>query len=218
LKNKRNLTSDVFLLEFETKESLDFIAWQFITFLLPKTGFRRAYSVLQKQKNIWRFIVKRLENGRWGSIELCDLELWSEIPWVGPVWHFVLSEKNNNKLFIATGTGMVPIYSMIEKLSLDSYSQKIWLLYGNRSQSENYFTQEFWDLWKNIPNFEFLSCLSWENIIWFTHGRVTTLLTLEMIQKYDEFYICWSPAMVDDVKNILEQNNVKKENIFFEKY
>jgi hypothetical protein len=26
LKNKRNLTSDVFLLEFETKESLDFIA------------------------------------------------------------------------------------------------------------------------------------------------------------------------------------------------
>lgn len=162
--------------------------------------------------------MKRLENGRWGSKELCDLELWSEIPWVGPVWHFVLSEKNNNKLFIATGTGMVPIYAMIEKLSLDSYPQKIWLLYGNRSQSENYFTQEFWDLWKNIPNFEFLSCLSWENIIWFTHGRVTTLLTLEMIQKYDEFYICWSPAMVDDVKNILEQNNVKKENIFFEKY
>lgn len=218
LTKKILLTPDVFLLEFENSENLSFIAGQFITFLLPKTWFRRAYSVLQKQEKSWRFIVKRLENGRWGSKELCDLEIGSEISGIWPVGHFVLSEQKNNKLFIATGTGMVPIFSMIEQLSFEKYSQNVWLLYGNRTKADFYYKEEFLELWKNISNFENYYCLSSENIVWFTHARVTNFLSPEMIKKYEEFYICGNPAMVDDVREILENFWVEKNKIFFEKY
>jgi len=62
------------------------------------------------------------------------------------VGHFVLSEQKNNKLFIATGTGMVPIYAMLEKLSGEKYSQNVGLLYGNRTKADFYYKEEFLEL------------------------------------------------------------------------
>jgi ferredoxin-NADP reductase len=218
LRNKILLTSDVFLLEFETTESLDFIAGQFITFLLPKTWFRRAYSVLQKQEKNWKFIVKRLENGRWGSKELCDLPVWTELSWIWPVWHFVISPEKNNKLFIATGTWIVPIYAILEKIFWENISENIGLIYGNTTQENFYYKDELEKFWEKIKNFEKIFCLSRENRIWYAQWRVTWFLDEKIIKKYDEFYICWNPEMVDDVRNILENFWIEKNKIFFEKY
>jgi ferredoxin-NADP reductase len=46
LVEKKSLTFDVFELIFKTQENLNSIPGQFITFLLPKTKFARAYSIL----------------------------------------------------------------------------------------------------------------------------------------------------------------------------
>lgn len=43
LLNIKKLTIDVYLLEFNSKDNFDFLPWQFITFLLPKTWLARAY-------------------------------------------------------------------------------------------------------------------------------------------------------------------------------
>lgn len=216
--SKKILTSDVFELCFQSREKLEFLPGQFITFLLPKTWFRRAYSILENDGNIWKFIIKRLENGRWGSKELCDLELGIEIPWIWPVWHFVVSPEKNNKLFIATWTGMVPIFSMIQHLSEKNYSQKIGLLYGNTTQKDFYYKEEFRKLWEKLWSFENIFCLSREDISWFYSWRVTQNLAEDFIKKYDEFYICGNPYMVDEVREKLLFWWVWKEKIFFEKY
>ena len=50
---KKYLTSDVFELIYESKDDFEILPGQFITFLLPKTWFGRAYSVLGTQEKIF---------------------------------------------------------------------------------------------------------------------------------------------------------------------
>ena len=38
------------------------------------------------------------------------------------------------------------------------------------------------------------------------------------INKYEEFYICWIPALIDSSVKILEKINISNESIFTEKY
>ena len=51
------------------------------------------------------------------------------------------------------------------------------------------------------------------------HGYVTDILDIpEIIGKYQEYYLCGSPAMVKSAREKLEAQGVKKEDIYFEQY
>lgn len=47
---------------------------------------------------------------------------------------------------------------------------------------------------------------------------MTDWITSENISKYEEFYICGSPAMVKGAREKLEELGIEKEKIFFEQY
>ncbi len=49
-------------------------------------------------------------------------------------------------------------------------------------------------------------------------GYVTDWITPENISKYEEFYLCGSPAMVKDARAKLEILGIEKERIFWEQF
>lgn len=218
LLSKKNLTSDVFEMVFEIQDDFLITPGQFITFLLPKTWFWRAYSVLDKHwKNVY-FIVKRLENGRGWSKEVCDLEVWWVFRWVWPTGHFIDSGKQNTKLFIWTWTWMVPLYFMIKYLLETWFSKNIKLILWNREEKDLYYIDQFNEFKNKYSNFDFEIFLSHSDDDKYSHGRVTSFLTNENVKKFSEFYICWNPYMVDDSIKILQGFWVNDEKIFREKY
>lgn len=216
--SKKNLTSDVFELVYEVENDFDIIAWQFVTFLLPKTGFGRAYSVLYKQGKQISFIIKRLENGRWGSKEICDYEVWNILKGVGPVGHFIDSKKEVSKLYIVTGTGMVPLYFMVRKLLENGFKKNLKIILGNRMQEDLYYIDIFQEFKNKYSNFDFEVFLSREEVIWYNKWYVGDFLTWENISKFEEYYLCGNPNMVDEVVLKLHSQWVSDENIFREKY
>lgn len=207
--NKTNLTNDVFELVFEINSQSDFKSGQFITFLLPKTWFGRAYSVLDKVWNHYYFIIKRLENWRWWSKEICDLNVWEELNWVGPTGSFILKKNSKNKLFIWTWTWIVPLYNMIKNNKL-STSKLIWWL---RQEKDLYYLNEINDLWVDSDIY-----LSQEKTDKYNYGRVTDFLENNDISDFGEYYICWNPSMVESVVDILLNKWISNEFIFTEKY
>ncbi len=215
---KENLTSDVFLLVYEVENDFEIIPGQFVTFMLPKTWFARAYSVLFKEWNKCYFIIKRLENGRWWSIEICDYHVWMILKWVWPTWRFVDSKKDNNKLFIGTWTWMVPLYYMIRDLLEKWFWKNIKLILWNREEKDLYYIDQFNEFKNKYPNFEFEIFLSHEEHNIYNNWRVTSFLIKENVSKFDEFYVCWNPYMVDDSIKILQNFWVNDENIIREKY
>lgn len=215
---KKKLTPDVFELVFQSVIELDIVPWKFMTFMLPKTWFARAYSVLFKEwKNIY-FIIKRLENWRWGSKEICDYEEGKILKWVWPTGHFVDSKKDVSKLFISTGTWMVPLYFMIRNLLENWYNKNLKLVLWNREEKDLYYLDEFRDFKEKYPNFDVEIFLSREQKDWFQKWYVWDFLTSENISKFEEYYICWNPNMVEEVEEKLLNFWIQKENIFREKF
>lgn len=218
LKEKKTLAPDVYEMVFEAKDEIEVIPWQFITFFLPQTNFARSYSVLKQEgRNIY-FIIKMLELGRWWSKELCGYEPWVELRWIGPAGRFIDTHQKTNKLYLATGTGIVPIYFLLKEYLWWLEWQKVTLLFGNRNFEESYYLDKFQEFSQKYPHFDYKFYLSREEKEGFEKWYISQFLTQENISSYDEFYICWNPLMVDDVIEKLEAYNVDEANIFHEKY
>lgn len=217
LLNIKKLTIDVYLLEFNSKDNFDFSPWQFITFLLPKTWLARAYSVYYKKNNNYFFLIKKLENWRGWSKEICELNIWDEILWTKCLWNFILKNTSNSKLFIWTWTWIVPLYAMSRDFVINNIGWKILLLNWNRTKDDLYELDSLENLKNLNSNFDYKIFLSREKSQ-FENWYVTDFLTKENISKFSEFYICWSPVMVESACWILEKYWVEKSCIFTEKY
>ena len=216
--SKKLIAHDVFWLNFKTLGNVKMpIEGQFLTFLLPKSG-GRAYSILQSDKEHFEFIIKRLENGRWWSKEICDLPLGSEIKWVGPAGHFILKETSKNKLFFATGTWFVPLYYQILGSTQKNLSCQLKLIFWVREQKDIFYEHELKKIEKHNPNFSYDLYLSQEKHEDYSYGRITQYIDEVTIKDFEEFYICWNPSMVDEVEKKLLELWVLKESIFMERY
>lgn len=76
LQNKKQLTHDVFELEYASSEPLNITPGQFL--LCDTAGdpkLRRSYSVSWAVGTSVFFIIKRLPEGKGGSMAICDQEI-----------------------------------------------------------------------------------------------------------------------------------------------
>lgn len=220
LNKKIKLTSDVYELHYGINDFNNFIPWQFITFLLPEIGWR-AYSVLEIRDWSVVLIIKRWkkeDGGRWGSIALCDSKIWDEFKCVWPTWHFTLSQWNSNRCFLWTGTGFVPLYNQFMASLNRGDSNKIKFIFWVKTQDDLFYIEELEKLQNQYNNFSYIIYLSRETANIYEKWYVTDYLTQENIAPYNEFYICWAPAMIEDSIKCLEAYWVEEQNVFFEKY
>jgi len=217
---KINLTDDVFEIHYKSSESFEIKPGQFITFILPKI-WGRAYSVLEQNVDKTILIIKRVKKEnwwRWWSIFLCDAKVWDKFNWVWPVGHFVLKEEDNNKLFIWTGTWLVPLYNQIiswlERWDKSEYTLLFWV----RKQEDIFYLENLEKISNKYNNFKYNIYFSRDELEWTDKWYVTNYLTKENLENINEFYICWAPAMVNSSLEKLKENWINEENIFFEKF
>jgi len=220
LTNKIELTHDVFELHYEFWEEVSMKPGQFITFILPEVG-GRSYSVLETKWTIVKLTIKRRSKeskGRWGSIALCDASVWDSFKVVGPVGHFVLQENKDNKLFIGTGTGIVPLYNQVTSALKNGEPYQIQLIFGVRTQADLFYIDALKDLEKKHDNFSLVICVSREEVTDCHKWYVTDCIDKDTIKVYKEFYICGMPNMIDSCEEKLKELWVPEEKIFFERY
>ncbi len=230
LKDKKNLTHNVFLMTFKWEKKIEMKPGQFITFLLEWLWWR-AYSILEIKWNEIVLIIKKRELSewwRWWSKHICELRVWDTLKWVGPAWHFLLQENTKNKLFIWTGTWLVPLYNMINyQLNIDDKT-KIEFIFWVREESDIFYLDKLKELKNKHNNFNFHIYISrvkdlydfklnhqWKIInSWYT----TNFLTRENIKEFHEIYICWAPTMIESSIDKLKKINFNTDDIYFEKY
>jgi len=222
LSKKIALTNDVYELHYVLPNETTMKAGQFFTFILPGIWWR-AYSTLDIIGTTAIFIIKRwgvASGWRWGSVLLCDAQIWDEFKLVWPAGHFVLQDNNENKLFLWTGTGLVPLYNMILSWLAKNTWEKYQLVFWVRNMSDMFYTDEFAKLKEKYPDTFYyhlvVSREQWEGMI--KKGYVTDFLSSKVVDDYSEFYICWAPAMIEWCQEKLWELWVENEKIFFEKY
>lgn len=231
LKKKIFFTKKVLLLNFQTIDfNLDYQPGQYLIAKIPfkNEKINRLYSIASYRKNQNNFdlLIEIIDQGI-GSNYFKNLKIEDKVEFLGPAGIFTLKNNQNPKIFLATGTGLAPIKAMIEKLTLDNFKNQLILFWGLKTKDSVYFLDEFKKIKLENKNFNFKICLSQEKEInldknYFHLGRVNDGLINYFKDKHQfnnfEYYICGSRDITESLKNFLINLNIKKDQIFFEKF
>ncbi len=222
----KNLTHDVRQLHLRLIEpkTIAFKAGQFISFEMPhpQTGrlVTRAYSIAsQPSRSGVITLLFNLVPGGSGSGFLFDLNVGEKTHFKGPAGNFYLHDDPNRELlFIANGTGIAPIWSMLLANAERPDPRPAILFWGLRSQRDIYYQQELAELTRRTPSFRAVTTLSRPEPGWSGEsGRVLRLIEERIVSvKNLAVYLCGNSAMIADATSLIQKKGLCP--IYREKY
>src|ERR1700674_5560770 len=216
-------------LEFEMTgiPRFGFVAGQWLAFkpnMPDGEEITRAYSIASPPTDDNRFALclNRVQDGFMSNF-LCDMKEGENISCQGPFGDFILPPPLRDTVFIATGTGIAPLRSILHWLLADPsrhQGRSFFLLFGSRTEKDIYYHQEFLQLAAEHPNFDYLPTLSrcgpeWKGLRGYVQQHVPGI-----VQNRAEMnaYICGLDKMIKANRDLLKELGWDRKSIRYEKY
>ncbi|MFB6171362.1 MAG: FAD-binding oxidoreductase [Haloarculaceae archaeon] len=163
----------------EEREAIDFVPGQYVTIRFHDTP--RPYSVASSpNRSDLDFCIRRVPGGRLTTDLFESLEPGDEVVVRGPNGDFVMEDPSSRDVaFLATGTGVAPLKSMIEYTFEEGQdvhegeARDIWLFLGCSWQDDLPYRERFADLDASHDNFHFVPTLSRESYLTEWHGETS---------------------------------------------
>ena len=202
-------------------EDFTFTAGQFVMVSVP--GFNnekglpiaRSYSIASSPltKGYVEICLSRVANGKLSN-KLHSLSEGDPVNVTGPYGVFSLREPvPEGTAFIAAGTGIAPLISMIRTLYLQNFSGEFRLFYGARNPQEFLYREEL-ESYSREKNMKLLLVASDPNAEWDGEKGVITDAAFRRI-KSGEFpvYVCGPPRMVAEATQKLKGIGFREDQI-----
>jgi len=218
----------IFKLNWEGIEKFNFKAGQFIN--LSDDNFKdeegkiikRPYSIANSPLEK-KYLELCIAKGQKFSKHLFEKIKKGDILNVeGPFGIFFLKETNikdteSKLVFIAGGTGIAPLISMIRTLIKQEYNEEINLFYSIRNSEDYAYKEELENISKQNKKFKLImtctrTCNEWKG----KTGRITTFIE-DHIKKNWITYICGPKKMAEDISKILGKKGVDEEKKYCRK-
>jgi len=216
-------------LEFEMigPPRFGFVAGQWLSFkanMPDGEEITRAYSIASppSKNSSFALCLNRVQDGFMSNF-LCDMKEGDEISCQGPFGDFILRPPMRDTVFIATGTGIAPLRSMLHWVlanELLHQGKQLWLVYGNRTEKDIYYHDEFLRLAAENANFHYLPTLSrssaeWQGLRGYVQDHVP-----EVVRGRADMhaYICGLDKMVKANRELLKSLGWDRKSILYEKY
>ncbi len=227
----RDLTHDIKEVRLLLKEpsTITTKAGQYIQFEVPEyedsdESVYRAYSMASPPGDSTHveLEIRLVPNGICTTYVHKHLKVGEEVTINGPYGDFFLRETDSNIIFIAGGSGMAPIKSILLDMEQTGNKRKATYFFGARSKRDLFLLDEMRALEEKMPNFKFVPALSepqpedkWEGEV----GLITDVVR-RMVEEAptSEAYLCGSPGMIDACIKVLTELKVPEESIFYDKF
>ena len=226
LKNKKSETADscslVFEIPTEHREAFQYKSGQFISLVFNIGGkdVVRSYSISSSpDEQDLQVSVKRVKNGIVSNHIMDSLNTGDTVK-VQPVdGHFILEPNEHSKdtlFFVAAGSGITPIFSMIKNCLEHQPMSKLVLVYGNKKDDQVIFGKELEALEQKYKGqlfvyhafskagglFSRFKKSSWSADNKVSNGRVDaaklgTILGLHKKTNNSQVYLCGPEGLVD---------------------
>ncbi len=213
-----------FVLDYAPECDTKFIAGQFMMVHLEKDAkpHKKPYSIASSpslHKKI-ELSIKKVEGG-YVSSWFFTLKEGDTIHTSLPYGFFTVREPwQDNIVFVGTGTGVAPLRGMIRALYEKGCTKDIWLIFGNRYETDVLYHDEWRELEKKHKNFHFIPTVSRPQT-W----KGETAYVQEIVKKTFagrstglDFYGCGLVPMCQQLKSTLLEMNIPKEQIHFEQF
>lgn len=213
-------------LELVEPDRIHYRAGQYVSVLVGEQGERRSYSIVSSSDDNHGFhlLAEMIEGGK-GSTFWSRIELGATVEVLAPLGRFVVQEESKAKklLFVATGSGIAPIYSMINDLLINQHELRpMRLHWGLRNEANMFWFDNFERLMEQHPNFVFDPVLSNPGSEWsLCSGHVQDCLARDFggegLEEW-EGYVCGNPQMVEQVSELLASLKMPVSQIYHEKF
>ena len=232
----RKETNDAVTLSFKQPvlRKIKYNAGQYLTLSLNINGrkYKRSYSFSSSpsvDENL-KITIKRVPNGIVSNYILDNINVGDIIEVLEPMGEFVLDKENfPNQVFLwAAGSGISPIYSILNELLNSSPSAQIHLTYGNPTKEESIFLNQLIELSiKHKDRLTLYLFFTRESKIQLENsfsGRINSdfvksyTLSCQNSLNSSMHFICGPSEMKEMVIESLEYISVPRENIFSEDF
>jgi NAD(P)H-flavin reductase len=220
--SKEEVAPSFWLVKCEKPSVFEYFAGQYVSLKVSGEGLRRSYSLASwSQLPDLELMVDVTPMGP-GSQLILNSQVGGEIEMLGPMGMFIVKESNlEKKLFVATGSGIVPMRPMIHDLLENrQFKGEIKLHWGLHSEENIFWKEEFEQLKSKFSNFSYDIVLSTPDVDWSNcKGHVQDCLTGHN-ENWNgwEAYVCGNQKMIMDIAALLQTKGIEKEKIYFEKF
>ena len=211
------------------KEDYKFKAGQYITLKTDIEGkeVRRDYSLCTSPSSgNLTVAVKEVENGTFSKYANQVLKVGDTLDVAQPQGRFTFTpdtSKTRTIAAFAAGSGITPVLSILKTVLEEEPNSKFVLVYGNKTLKDTIFLNDLLDIQNKYSDrltIQFLYSQSQEKDALF--GRIEkSTVNFIVKNKYkdvniDAFYICGPEGMINTVKDVLAENNIEDNKVFFE--
>ena len=231
VEHKRQLTHDIVELRLALVDPrrLEFTAGQYIQLESEEyeghDSVMRAYSVSSPPSDHEHIelIVRLVPNGICTTWVFEHLKERQEVTLSGPYGDFHLSDSDAPIIFIAGGSGMAPIWSILrDMIDKGITNRKASYFFGALTQRDLFYVDELNQLAREHDWFEFVPALSnepedsdWQG----ERGLITDVVGRHFPDTTrHEAYLCGSPGMIDACLKVLGTGGMPDSNIFYDKF
>lgn len=234
IKEINQLTEEAVEVVFDVPEALKetfcFVPGQYLTLrqVINDADVRRSYSICSAPRhNKLSVAIKMVEEGKFSTYANKTLKVGDEIEVMAPMGNFCskVKREGGHYLFVAAGSGITPILSIMSTVLSDDPNAEVTLVYGNRNRGSIIFKEEIEAL-KNV----YMGRMSVYHIFSrevadteLFNGRITKDKIADLAQKLinihsvDEAFICGPEEMILSVRSyLLEEAKMDASSVHFE--
>ncbi|TAE86989.1 MAG: oxidoreductase [Bacteroidetes bacterium] len=215
-----------FFFKMPDDEKFNFKPGQFVMLDLPIDSkiTNRSYSIASApgDDNIFELIIVLNPPGL-GTPHMWDtFTVGHQVPVAGPLGKFVLPETISTDIcFIATGTGIAPLRSMLHHIINHNLSTKnVYMVFGNRTYPDILYHIEMGALSAKFPQFTFIPVLSRADENWQGRRGYVHHVYEEIFEdkRPATFFLCGWKSMIMEARERLTAMGYDKSSIKFELY
>lgn len=212
------LSDDVIqvFLRLPPKNTFQYVSGQYID-IIVSSGARRSYSIANGHlsANKLELHIRKVPGGELSQYWFNDAKANDLLRFEGPRGTFCYRDKpNQNIIFLATGTGIAPIKSILEEMEaspLMALDKKLYVYWGGRTPEDLYWQPKF----SNI-RLAFKPVLSRPPQTW--QGYSGYVQNAVLADKHDltnsVVYACGSDQMIHSAQQLLTQHNLNPKNFY----
>jgi CDP-4-dehydro-6-deoxyglucose reductase len=183
-----------------------FVAGQYIN-LIGEDGLKRSYSIANSPAKDGKIIlhIKCVKNGMMSDYLFNRAKKNDLLRFEGPLGTFSFrKDDSKNVVFLATGTGIAPVKSILEDLQHKNIDKNVIVIWGGRYLGDLYWRTSC----ISLPH-QYIPVLSRElNWLGFRGYVQNALLDLELDLASTTVYACGSEFMIKDASSLLIQNGL----------
>ncbi len=229
---KNYLTHDILEINITLEKPVFYKAGQFTNFYVDELEKPRSYSMANRPNTKGckqlTFFIRKVPGGKFTEWLFRENIIGKKFYISQPEGNFYLRESQKPIIFIAGGSGLAPIFSILEdvifnqdvEINKKQKNREVILLFGVRTQKDLYKLKELEDF-KNYwgGKFEIIPVLSEEKSLDWNGktGYVHEILnTIEDLKEY-QLYMCGPPIMIDKCIEVANKKGLQSE-IYFDKF